>query len=148
MERTRRKYCEDCLGLLYPYLACPSCMCTQSFSDYDRKNVNLCCVATVTKATEPYAPVFQEMINKVTRFLKHLPQWDVEDAAHPFWFLRTRACCLSAQPPCAHTVGAGPCCSAWPVLGTRSVSVQLFASEPGHPFGCPSPVCSPSRFAT
>lgn len=80
-------------------------MCTQSFSDYDRKNVNLCCVATVTKATEPYAPVFQEMINKVTRFLKRLPQWDVEDAAHPFWFLQTRACCLSAQPPCAHTWG-------------------------------------------
>lgn len=62
-------------------------------------------MATVTKATEPYAPVFQEMINKVTRFLKHLPQWDVEDAVHPFWFLQTHACCLSAQPPCAHTWG-------------------------------------------
>lgn len=39
----------------------------------------MCCIATVPKATELYAPVFQEMVNKVTWFLKHLPLWDEED---------------------------------------------------------------------
>lgn len=64
--------------------------CTQSFSYYDRKNVNLslCCIATVTKTTKPYAPVFQGMINKVTPFLNHLLHWDAEEAANsPFLLL-------------------------------------------------------------
>lgn len=55
-------------------------MCIQRFSDYGRKNVNLylCCIATVTKATKPYVPVFQEIINKVTLFLNHLLCQDAE----------------------------------------------------------------------
>lgn len=68
-------------------------MCTQSFSDYDRKNVNLCCIATVTKATKPYAPGFQEMINKVTLFLNHLLHRDAEETANSLFLLLV--CCLS-----------------------------------------------------
>lgn len=69
-------------------------MCTQSFSDYDRKNVNLylCCIAAVTKATKPYAPVFQEMINKVTPFLNYLLHRDAEEIAN--LLLCCRSLCL------------------------------------------------------
>lgn len=64
-------------------------LCAPSVSDYDKKNVNLylCCTATVTRTTKPYAPVFQEMINKVTPFLNHLLRWDAEETANSLFLL-------------------------------------------------------------
>lgn len=77
-------------------------MCTQNFLDFDRKNVNLylCCIATITKATKPYAPVLQEMINKVTPFLNHLLHQDVEEIADSLF-----CCCRFSLPVvCQHSL--------------------------------------------
>lgn len=108
-------------------------MCTRSFSDYDKKNVkSLCCIATVTEATKPYAPVFQEMINKVTPFLSHLLHWHAEETVN------SPSCCC--RPTClfinaalwscgsTHSFdGLSISCSFWPVFELCWASVQPFA---------------------
>lgn len=70
---------EDKLQRL-PYLAlllpCLSILCAHRiFRIWQEKCESLCCIATVIKATKPYAPVFQWIISKVTQFLNHLLHW-------------------------------------------------------------------------